>query len=68
MIDEATFDLFKGYADFGFAFVRLLSATIALLIIQILLLLNTQFPTFGILFYTLGKSKNQLATYGLVFS
>jgi len=65
-IDEATFDLFKGYANFAFGFVRLLSVTIALLIVQILLLLNTQFPTFGILFYTLGKSKNKLLTYGLV--
>ncbi len=65
-IDEATFDVFKGYASFAFAFVRLLSVTIALLIIQILLLLNTQFPTFGILFYTLGQSKNKLLTYGLV--
>jgi len=65
-IDEKRFQQFKSFAKFQSFFVRLLSVTIAFLIIQILLLLNTQFPTFGVLFYTLNQCKKKLATYGIL--
>jgi len=61
------FDNFKEFADFNNSFNKLLAVTVALLIVQILLLLNTKFPTFGVLFYTLGSSKGKLLIYGIVF-
>jgi len=66
VIDQTTFELFKSFSVFNKWFNKLLAVTVALMITQILLLLNTKFPTFGVLFYTLGNSKQRLAIYGIV--
>jgi len=66
VIDEKKFEAFRGYAEFQNFFVRLLGVAVIFLVSKTLLLLNTQFPTFGILFHAVGKAKNILMTYGLV--
>lgn len=62
------FDQYRGWAHMNAHILRLLSVVVAFIVIETLLLLNTQFPTFGILFYTIGKSKKELLIFGIVNS
>lgn len=39
---------------------------IILITIKLLIVLNTQFPSFGILFYTIGAAKNELLIFAIV--
>jgi hypothetical protein len=39
---------------------------ILFVIMETLLLLNTQFPTFGVLFYTVGRAKNKILFFLMV--
>jgi hypothetical protein len=49
-------------------FLRLLAITIFFIVLETLLLLNTQFPSFGVLFYTLGKARKELFYFLVVLS
>lgn len=58
--DTELFDLYKSYATNTTFFLRILAVAIFLIVVEILLLLNTQFPSFGVLFVTLGKARKEL--------
>jgi hypothetical protein len=66
VITEKQFNDYKQYALTTSAFLKLISVMIFIVILETLLLLNTQFPTFGVLFYTVGRSKNKILLFLLV--
>jgi hypothetical protein len=58
--DTSYFELLGNYAQNTTFFLRILAIAIFMIIVEILLLLNTQFPSFGVLFITLGKARTEL--------
>ena len=60
------FYTFREFAKNNSVLLKLFSIVVAVVVVETLLLLNTLFPTFGVLFYTINKSKKELLIFGLV--
>ena len=64
--DIDTFDEWVKFVRETNSFLMLSSIGVIFIMVKLLMLLNTQFPSFGVLFYTLGRAKKELFIFVIV--